>query len=134
MYLQMVRPKGLTGPTCMVSHPNEYMHVLIPWMPVGLVMQGLVDVGRMGCSSLAAPSADIHQSKESICFSENKTNCNVVPYVGRGPERVKHAYHWQRHISLHSLSAFILLFFISTWCFTNSFKIYQTWQVLVTKI
>jgi hypothetical protein len=26
-------------------------------------MQGLVDVGRMGCSSLAAYSADIHQSK-----------------------------------------------------------------------
>jgi hypothetical protein len=33
-------------------------------------MQGLVDVGRMGCSSFAAHSADIHQSEDTLCHSE----------------------------------------------------------------
>jgi hypothetical protein len=41
-----------------------------PRVPGALVMQGMVDVNSMGCSSLAAHSADIHQSKESRCDRE----------------------------------------------------------------
>ena len=72
-----------------------------------IVMQGLVDVGKMGCSSLAAHSADIYQSEDTLCPSELalmqfiqniqvkmnplsaknlKTNYNVVPYVDHGTE------------------------------------------------
>jgi hypothetical protein len=36
-------------------------------------MQGLVDVGIMGCSSLAAHSADIQQSEDTLCHSEPLT-------------------------------------------------------------
>ena len=46
------------------------MPELIPWVPAAVGMQGLVDVGGMGYSSLAAHSADIHQSKASLCHSE----------------------------------------------------------------
>jgi hypothetical protein len=42
-------------------------------VPAAIVMQKLVDVGRMGCSSLAAHSADIHQSKDTRCHSEPLT-------------------------------------------------------------
>jgi hypothetical protein len=72
-------------------------------------MQGLVDVGRMGCSSLAAHSADIHQSEDTLSHSELltdafhaeypnvinpfcaqnlKANYNVMPYGDHGTERV----------------------------------------------
>jgi hypothetical protein len=40
-----------------ISHPP-------PAVQAAVVMQGLVDANRMGCSSLAAHSADIHQSKD----------------------------------------------------------------------
>jgi hypothetical protein len=36
-------------------------------------MQGLVDVGRMGCLSFAAHSADIHPSKDTDRLSEPLT-------------------------------------------------------------
>jgi hypothetical protein len=39
-------------------------------MPAALVMQGLMDVGRMGSSSIAAHLADIHQSKDTLFPSE----------------------------------------------------------------
>jgi hypothetical protein len=78
-------------------------------MPAALAMQGLLDVGRMGCSSLAAHSADIHQSEDTLCHSEPltdafhaeypnfmnpfcakilKTNYNVTPFGDHGTERV----------------------------------------------
>jgi hypothetical protein len=38
-------------------------------MPAPLGMQGMVDVGRMGCSSLAAHSADIHPSEDTFWHS-----------------------------------------------------------------
>ena len=84
--------------------------MLTPWVPAALEMQGLVDVARMGCWSLAAHSADIHQSKDTLDYSEPlidafhpkyqitnepflcqnfKTNCHVVPYGNHGTERVK---------------------------------------------
>jgi hypothetical protein len=44
------------------------------WVPAALVMQGSVDVGRMGCSSLAAHSANIHPSKDTLCHSESLTD------------------------------------------------------------
>ena len=70
-------------------------------MPAALVMQGFVDLGRMGCSSLAralaAHSADSHQSEDTLSHSEPLTdaisikipNCqrtyndnyNVTPYA-----------------------------------------------------
>jgi hypothetical protein len=46
------------------EHATKYN--LTPWVwPAALVMQRLVDVGRMGSSSLAAHSADIHQSNDT---------------------------------------------------------------------
>ena len=79
-------------------------------MPAALV-QGLVDVGRMGYLFLGAHSADIHQSKGILCHSEPLTDAfqsgfpsfneqflcqnfksnyiNVVPYSDHGAERVK---------------------------------------------
>jgi hypothetical protein len=36
-------------------------------------MQELVDVGRMGCSSFAAHSANIHQSKDTLSQIETLT-------------------------------------------------------------
>ena len=42
-------------------------------MPAALVMQGLVDVGRMGCEGRAAHSADVQQSKDNLCQSEPLT-------------------------------------------------------------
>jgi hypothetical protein len=39
-------------------------------MPAALVMQGLVNVSRMGCSSLAAHSANIRQPKDTLFHSE----------------------------------------------------------------
>ena len=33
-------------------------------------MQGLVDVGRMGCSSSEAHSADIHQPKDTLATKD----------------------------------------------------------------
>ena len=75
---------------------------LTTWVPA--VIQGLVDVGRMDCSSLAAHSSNINQSKESLCSSEPlqdiqipmnpfcaknfKMNSNMVPYGDHGTERV----------------------------------------------
>jgi hypothetical protein len=48
-------------------------------------MQGLVDVGRMGCSSLAAHSADIHQSKDTLCHNESLSllhfNWDIKAYI-----------------------------------------------------
>jgi hypothetical protein len=65
-------------------------------------MQGLVDVGRMGCSSLATHSANIHQSKDTLCHSEPLATAfhpgyqssnehfhyNMVSKVAHGTERV----------------------------------------------
>jgi hypothetical protein len=82
---------------------------LTPYVPAALVMQGL-DVGRMSCSSLTAHTADVHQSKDTLCHSEPltdafywaypssnepflcqnfKSNCTVVPYGDHGTQGVK---------------------------------------------
>ena len=84
---------------------------LMLWVPAALVMQGLVDFGRMGGSSLTAHSANIHQSKDTslpqwtchwcispsniqipvnaFCAWNLKANYNVTPYGNNGTERVK---------------------------------------------
>ena len=93
-----------------LSNRLRFFYFLTPWVPSALVMQGLVDVSRIGCSSLAAHSADIHQSEDTLCHSDPltdvfhpkypssnelfmcqkfKTNYNVVPYGDHGTERVK---------------------------------------------
>jgi hypothetical protein len=55
------------------SFYNKTFLNLTPWVSAALVMQGFVDVSRMGCSSLTAHLADIHQSKETHCHSEPLT-------------------------------------------------------------
>jgi hypothetical protein len=89
---------------------------LTPWVPAALVMLVMVDVGRMSCSSLAAHSNDIHQSKDTFSQSwpltdlfhpkysssnkhfpcQNfKTNYNVVPHGDCDTEGVKyHCINW----------------------------------------
>jgi hypothetical protein len=87
-------------------------------------MQGLVDVGRMGYSSLAAHSADIHQSEDTLCPSKPltdafhpdyasfdepflcqnfQTNYTVVPYGNHGTERVKTILKRKRGIKFNQL-------------------------------
>jgi hypothetical protein len=51
-----------------------WVAMLNRWVPAALVMQGFVDVGTMGCSSLAAHSADIHLSKDTLCHSKPLTD------------------------------------------------------------
>ena len=41
--------------------------ILTVWVPAALVMQGLMDVGWMECEGWAAHSADIYQSKDTLC-------------------------------------------------------------------
>ena len=59
---------------------------LPPWVPADLVMQGWVDVGRMGCSFLAAHTSDIHPSKDTVCPSclpKLATHCCISPRISK---------------------------------------------------
>ena len=80
----------LTLLTPMFAHFIFYL--LTPWVPAALVMQGVVDVGRMDCSSLAAHSVNIHHLVDTLCLSYFKTNYNVVPYGDQSTERVKYEH------------------------------------------
>jgi hypothetical protein len=87
---------------------EKLLHLTLPRVPSALVMQGWMDVGHMGCSSIVVRMFDIHASIDIFRPSSNEpflcqnviSNQTVVPYGDHGTERVMvhHSNEWTTYI------------------------------------
>ena len=113
----------------MVVFSSSHALTLTLQVPVALVMQGLVDVGRMACEgqpiqptstnqkTIFAPgnlslmhfTQENQRSSERFMCQNFRTNYNVAPYGDNGTERVNHSSLFQHYLCqtcnfIHDLS------------------------------